>query len=221
MTRLRRTTRWRAHVSSAAEAQNKRPQRGRSSARGTGATAEGGRESEGCIRAWTSGNGGNARTRPSKGSPCRCDLQQGTMANALTLETMSPELVEVVATRSHEPHRRKSRMREIRLSGSGEGPGWATARPNLQGIFHFLPLPRERAPWPPVLPGGSALGQGAERRCTIWTCRSGWEGVGPSGVLWGNDLGKGAWEADAAPQRWETYFHYAHVASEITCDAVD
>jgi hypothetical protein len=57
------------------------------------------------------------------------------MANALTLETMSPELVKVVATRSHEPHRRKSRMREIRSYGSGEGPGWVTARPTLQGSF--------------------------------------------------------------------------------------
>src|SRR5439155_11927718 len=56
VTRLRRTTRWRAHVSSAHAAQKKRPQRGRPSARGTGATAEGGRESEGCIRVWTLGN---------------------------------------------------------------------------------------------------------------------------------------------------------------------
>src|SRR2546429_1982596 len=57
VTRLRRTTRWRAHVSSALEAQKKRPQRGRPPARGTGAVAKGGRESEGCIRAVTSGNG--------------------------------------------------------------------------------------------------------------------------------------------------------------------
>jgi len=46
----------RTHVSSAQEAQNKRPHRGRPLARGTGAVAEGGRESEGCIRALTSGN---------------------------------------------------------------------------------------------------------------------------------------------------------------------
>jgi hypothetical protein len=32
----------------------------------------------------------------------------------------------------HESPRRKSRMREIRSSGSGEGPGWATSRPTLQ-----------------------------------------------------------------------------------------
>ena len=69
------------------------------------------------------GERGNARTRPSKGGPCRCDLQEGPLSNALTLSDMSPGLVKVVETRRHEPHRRKSRMREIRLSGSGEGPG--------------------------------------------------------------------------------------------------
>jgi len=57
------------------------------------------------------------------------------MANALTLETMSPGLVKVVETCNHEPHRRKSRMREIRSSGSGEGPGWETSRPTLQRYF--------------------------------------------------------------------------------------
>ena len=56
VTRLRRTTRWRAHVSSASKAQNKRLQRGRPHARGTRAVAEGGREPEGCIGATTSGN---------------------------------------------------------------------------------------------------------------------------------------------------------------------
>jgi hypothetical protein len=38
-------------------AENKRPPRGRPPARGTEAAAEGGRESEGCIGAVTSGNG--------------------------------------------------------------------------------------------------------------------------------------------------------------------
>ena len=57
------------------------------------------------------------------------------MPNALTLEHMSPGLWKVVETCNHEPHRRKSRMREIRSSGSGEGPGWVTARPTLQRRF--------------------------------------------------------------------------------------
>src|SRR5262245_25824938 len=33
-------------------------------------------------------------------------------------------------------------MREIRLSGSGEGPSWATARPTLQATFHAVPPAR-------------------------------------------------------------------------------
>jgi len=57
------------------------------------------------------------------------------MPKALTLETMSPGLLKGGETRSPEPHRRKSRMREIRLSGSGEGLGWATSQPTLQRTF--------------------------------------------------------------------------------------
>ena len=84
------------------------------------------------------GEQGTTWTQPSTGGLCRCDLQEGTMPNALTLETMSPGLLRVGETRSPEPHRRKSRMREIRSSGSGEGPGWVTARPTLQfGEFVF------------------------------------------------------------------------------------
>jgi hypothetical protein len=45
------------------------------------------------------------------------------MGNALTLRTMSAGLRKVVGRGHHEPHRRKSRMREIRSSGSGEGLG--------------------------------------------------------------------------------------------------
>ena len=86
------------------------------------------------------GERGDTRTRLSKGGPCRCDLQERTMPNALTLETMSPGLLEGVETSSHEPHRRKSWMVEISLSGSGEGPGWETSRPTLQR--HFAPAPR-------------------------------------------------------------------------------
>jgi hypothetical protein len=39
---------------------------------------------------------------------------------------MSPELLKVVER--HESHQRRSRMVEISLSGSGEGPGKATTR---------------------------------------------------------------------------------------------
>jgi hypothetical protein len=64
------------------------------------------------------------------------------MPHALTLATMSPGLLQGVATRSHEPHRRKSRMWEIRSSGSGEGPGRVTARPTLQRYFATAPSGR-------------------------------------------------------------------------------
>ena len=36
------------------------------------------RESEGCIRAMTPGNGYPTWTRPSKGGPCWCDRSEGT-----------------------------------------------------------------------------------------------------------------------------------------------
>ena len=64
------------------------------------------RESEGCIRAWTSGNSLATGTRPSKGGPCGCELQEGTMTNASTLENMSPELLKVVERAQREPEGR-------------------------------------------------------------------------------------------------------------------
>jgi hypothetical protein len=80
------------------------------------------------------------------------------MPNALTLEHMSPGLLKVVETCNHEPHQRKSRMREIRSSGSGEGPGWVTSRPTLQrpfpatGRLAVRPAGRRTAD-APVMPG--------------------------------------------------------------------
>lgn len=71
------------------------------------------------------GERGSARTRPSKGGPCGCELLEGTKADALTSETWSPELQEVAERGAHSPyallvekrdrksHPRKSRMVEI------------------------------------------------------------------------------------------------------------
>ena len=132
VTRLRRTTRCGRTCRRSSWAQNKRPHRGRPLARGTGAVGRRRQGVGGLHRSDDVGERGNARTRPSTGGPCRCELQEGSMSNALTLNDMSPALRKVVETRSHESHRRKSRMREIRSSGSGEGPGWATSRPTLQ-----------------------------------------------------------------------------------------
>jgi hypothetical protein len=60
--------------------------------RGTEAVADAGRESEGCIGAVTPGNGGGTRSRPSTGDPCWRALQQGPIANALTLDDRPPGL---------------------------------------------------------------------------------------------------------------------------------
>jgi RNA-directed DNA polymerase len=54
----------------------------------------------------TSGNGMASWTRPSKGGPCWCDLEEGTMANAQTLEVMSPGLLKVVERAQQEPEGR-------------------------------------------------------------------------------------------------------------------
>src|SRR5262249_12601954 len=54
---------------------------------------------------------------------------------------------------SHKSHQRQSRMVEISLSGSGEGPGWVTSRPTLQATFHVTPAPASpRTALPPAAP---------------------------------------------------------------------
>ena len=54
---------------------------------------------------------------------------------------------------NHESHQRKSRMVEISLSGSGEGPGWATSRPTLQRPFPPPPrCPPVADSLPPAVP---------------------------------------------------------------------
>src|SRR5262249_15978296 len=61
-----------AHASSAIKAQKKPRQRGRPPARGTGAVAAGGRESEGCLRGWTLGNRGSPG--PSRAKAARVEV---------------------------------------------------------------------------------------------------------------------------------------------------
>lgn len=51
-------------------------------------------ESEACIGATKSGNGGT-RTRWSKGGPCRYELKEGNMSGATTTESMSPKRLQV------------------------------------------------------------------------------------------------------------------------------
>jgi hypothetical protein len=92
------------------------------------------------------------------------------MSNALTLNDMSPALRKVVETRSHESHRRKSRMREIRSSGSGEGPGRVTSRPTLQRSFGTAP---SAAPWASH-PPHPELVRATTNVGWCWTGVSGW-----------------------------------------------
>jgi hypothetical protein len=127
---------WRAHVSLALMGTEQAPAPREATGKGNRSRGRRRQGVGGLHRSDDVGERGNARTRPSTGGPCRCELQEGSMSNALTLNDMSPALRKVVETRSHESHRRKSRMREIRSSGSGEGPGWATSRPTLQGTFY-------------------------------------------------------------------------------------
>ena len=93
MTRLRRAARLQRHVW---PVQNKHLHRGRSSARGTEATTEGGEEVGGLHTSVEAGELVATRTRSSKGGPCGCELQEGTMTNASTLEVMSLQLLRVV-----------------------------------------------------------------------------------------------------------------------------
>jgi hypothetical protein len=121
-----------AHVSSAATAQNQRPQRGRPHARGTRAVAEGGRESAGGIGALTSGNGGHARTRPSQGGPGWWELRKGTRLQALTWDARSPRLRKVVGresprvTATEEPDGGNLLVRIWRGAGVGNLPAYST-----------------------------------------------------------------------------------------------
>jgi hypothetical protein len=145
VTRLRRTTRWRAHVSSAIGH--------RTSARHEVGHRQGEpepwpKEAGSRRAAYERGRRGTGHpwTRPSKGGPCWCDLLKGPMSNALTLSNMSPGLQEVVG-------------REVAMSHISGGAGWwkspcpdlvrgrvrVTARPTLQALLALPPgyaLPR-------------------------------------------------------------------------------
>src|SRR5262245_29655574 len=68
--------------------------------------AQGGEGVGGLHRSGDVGERCGTRTRPSKGGPCWCELQEGTMPSALTLEDMSPGLLKVVERAKDEPEGR-------------------------------------------------------------------------------------------------------------------
>jgi hypothetical protein len=78
------------------------------------------------------GERGNARTRPSKGGPCWCELRKGTMPNAVTLADMSRRLRKVVGresprvTSAEEPDGGNLLVRIWRGAGVGDLPAYST-----------------------------------------------------------------------------------------------
>ena len=78
------------------------------------------------------GEQGTPWTQPSKGGPCWCELQKGTMPNALTLADMSPGLRKVVgresprATSAEEPDAGNPLVRIWRGAGVGNLPAYST-----------------------------------------------------------------------------------------------
>ncbi len=90
--RLRRAAR---RQGQAQPVQNKPRHRGRSSARGTEVATDGGEEVGGLHTSVDIGERGGAWTRSSKGGPCWCELQEGTMTNASTFGKHVPETLEV------------------------------------------------------------------------------------------------------------------------------
>jgi len=105
---LRRATRPRRHVwpadaASGSSAQNKLPPRGRPKARVTVAEADGDEGVGGLHRSDEGGERKAKRSHRSKGGPCWGELEEGTMAGASTLDTMSPELLKVAERARREP----------------------------------------------------------------------------------------------------------------------
>ena len=70
----------------------------------TGAEAEAAAGVGGLHRSKDVGERGGARTRPSKGGPCGCELLEGTKVDALTSDASSPELQEVAERGADPPY---------------------------------------------------------------------------------------------------------------------
>ena len=132
-------------------------------------------------------------------------------------------------------------MVEISLSGSGEGPGWATSRATLQRPFCAAPgappgasAPRPRTPprsaaaRPPERPRSQAERGAARLRLVLDRRRRMGEGSAAGGP-WGDGLGKGDVEGRGdglqtgfqTRPRCERHLRGTHVAAETTRHGVD
>ena len=151
------------------------------------------------------GEQGHPWTRPSKGGPCRCELPEGPMSNALTLYDMSPGLRKVVgresprATSAEEPDAGNPLVRIWRGAGMGNRPAYSTTT--------FWHRPCGRTPSGPQ--------HDVARRRAVWTCCVGWKRGRAI-----RDSGATRFKRDFNAQRWETHLHCTHVAYETTRDAV-
>src|SRR5262245_2448173 len=82
----------RAHVSSAPRGTEEAPAAREATRQGNRSGGRRGQGVGGRHRSDDVGERGHARTRPSTGGPCRCELPERPMSNALTLHDMSPVL---------------------------------------------------------------------------------------------------------------------------------
>jgi hypothetical protein len=126
------------------------------------------------------GEQGPPWTWPSPGGPCRCELPEGPMSNALTLHDMSPGLRKVVgresprATWAEEPDARNPLVRIWRGAELGNRSAYSTS--------HFSRRPtRPRPPTPchPAPAGAHAWGRPTRPTLPAWRrpCQGGHGGA--------------------------------------------
>src|SRR5713101_7191076 len=150
----------RAHVSSALEGTEQAPAAREATGKGNRSGGRRGQGVGGLHRSDDVGEQGDPWTRPSKGGPCWCERQKGTMPHALTLEDMSPGLRKVVGresprvTSAEEPDGGNLLVRIWRGAGLGDLPAYSTT--------HFSP--RAAGTPPPAAPARQRRASAGHRR---------------------------------------------------------
>jgi Reverse transcriptase (RNA-dependent DNA polymerase) len=184
---LRRTTRMRGHGASAhvgiAQAPATREVAGQGHrSRGGRGQGVGGRH-----RSLDVGDRGGARTRPSQGGPCWCELQEGTRPNASTLAALAPGLLQGVERAQRAPAgrvhalaplmdgpaltRAYRRQRAEAAVGVDGGTKEQSGQP-LEAPLQELPARLKAQPYrpPPIRRGHIPKGQGQTRPSGLSTC---------------------------------------------------
>jgi hypothetical protein len=110
-----------------------------------------------------------ARTRPSKGGPCWCELRKGTMPHALTLDDMSPRLRKGVGrasprvTSTEEPDGGNLLVRIWRGAGVGNLPAYSTTAFSTDRVRLPWRAPHQGVPEAPRTTGRPPAPQGTDR----------------------------------------------------------